>query len=31
MGNGFPIGHEVFEGNRVDKKTVREIMNRIKG
>ncbi|GFP27646.1 hypothetical protein HKBW3S33_01057, partial [Candidatus Hakubella thermalkaliphila] len=31
MGNGFPIGHEVFEGNRVDKKTVREILNKIKG
>jgi transposase len=31
MCNGFPIGHEVFEGNRVDKKTVKEILNKIKG
>ena len=31
MCNGFPIGHEVFEGNRVDKKTVKEILDKIKG
>jgi len=28
--NGLPIGHEVFEGNRVDKKTVREILSKIR-
>lgn len=28
--NGLPIGHEVFEGNRVDKKTVKEIVDKIK-
>jgi len=30
MCNGMPIGHEVFEGNRVDKKTVKEISEKIK-
>lgn len=30
MCKGFPIGHEIFEGNRVDKKTVKEILNKIK-
>jgi transposase len=30
MCNGFPIGHEVFEGNRVDKKTVKEVLNKLK-
>jgi transposase len=29
--NGMPIGHEVFEGSRVDKKTVKEISEKIKG
>jgi transposase len=28
--NGMPIGHEVFEGSRVDKKTVKEISAKIK-
>jgi transposase len=27
--NGMPIGHEVFEGSRVDKKTVKEISEKI--
>ncbi len=31
MCRGFPIGHEIFEGNRVDKKTVKEVLNKIKG
>jgi len=31
MCNGMPIGHEVFEGSRVDKKTVKEISEKIKG
>jgi transposase len=31
MCNGMPIGHEVFEGSRVDKKTVKEISGKIKG
>ncbi len=30
MCNGMPIGHEVFEGNRVDKKTVKEILKKLK-
>jgi len=30
MCNGLPIGHEVFEGNRVDKKTVKEILAKLK-
>jgi transposase len=30
MCNGMPIGHEVFEGNRVDKKTVKEILKDLK-
>jgi transposase len=30
MCNGMPIGHEVFEGSRVDKKTVKEISEKIK-
>ncbi|MBM4137799.1 MAG: transposase [Nitrospira sp.] len=30
MCNGVPIGHEVFEGNRVDKKTVKEILKDLK-
>jgi len=30
MCNGLPIGHEIFEGNRVDKKTVKEILNKLK-
>jgi transposase len=30
MCNGMPIGHEVFEGNRVDKKTVTEIVKDLK-
>ena len=30
MCNGMPIGHEVFEGNRVDKKTVSEVINKLK-
>lgn len=30
MCNGFPIGHEVFEGNRVDKKTVKEVLSKLK-
>lgn len=30
MCNGLPIGHEVFEGNRVDKKTVKEILSKLK-
>jgi transposase len=30
MCNGMPIGHEVFEGSRVDKKTVKEISGKIK-
>jgi transposase len=29
MCNGMPIGHEVFEGSRVDKKTVKEISEKI--
>ncbi|MEW6620425.1 MAG: IS1634 family transposase [bacterium] len=28
--NGLPIGHEVFEGNRVDKKTVKEVLAKLK-
>ncbi len=27
--NGLPIGHEVFEGNRVDKKTVKEVLRHL--
>jgi len=30
MCNGMPIGHEVFEGSRVDKKTVKEISEKMK-
>lgn len=30
MCNGLPIGHEVFEGNRLDKKTVKEILAKLK-
>ncbi|MBT9148228.1 MAG: hypothetical protein DDT32_01998 [Syntrophomonadaceae bacterium] len=30
MCNGMPIGHEVFEGSRVDKKTVKEILKDLK-
>ena len=30
MCNGMPIGHEVFEGSRVDKKTVKDISEKIK-
>jgi transposase len=30
MCNGLPIGHEVFEGNRVDKKRVKEILSKLK-
>lgn len=30
MCNGMPIGHEVFEGNRVDKKTVKEVIKKLK-
>jgi transposase len=30
MCNGLPIGHEVFEGNRVDKKTVKEILAKLR-
>lgn len=30
MCNGLPIGHEVFEGNRVDQKTVKEILAKLK-
>lgn len=30
MCNGLPIGIEVFEGNRVDKKTVKEVLKKIK-
>lgn len=30
MCHGMPIGHEVFEGNRVDKKTVREVLSNLK-
>lgn len=30
MCNGLPIGHEVFEGSRVDKKTVKEILAKLK-
>ena len=29
MCNGMPIGHEVFEGSRVDKKTVKEISEKL--
>lgn len=28
--NGLPIGHEVFAGNRVDQKTVKEILAKLK-
>ena len=28
--NGLPIGHEVFEGNRVDKKTLKEVLAKLK-
>lgn len=28
--NGLPIGHEVFEDNRVDKKTVKEVFGHLK-
>lgn len=28
--NSLPIGHEVFEGNRVDKKTLKEILAKLK-
>lgn len=31
MCNGLPIGIEVFEGNRVDKKTVKEVLKKLKG
>ncbi len=30
MCNGMPIGHEVFEGNRVDKKTVKRVLKALK-
>jgi len=30
MCNGMPIGHEVFEGNRLDKKTVKEAIKKLK-
>ncbi|HCC68602.1 MAG TPA: hypothetical protein DEP99_01810, partial [Nitrospiraceae bacterium] len=30
MCNGMPIGHEVFEGSRVDKKTVKEVLKDLK-
>lgn len=30
MCNGMPIGHEVFEGNRIDKKTVSEAIKKLK-
>ncbi|MFQ6115789.1 MAG: IS1634 family transposase [bacterium] len=30
MCNGLPIGHEVFEGTRVDKKTVKEVLRKLK-
>jgi len=30
MCNGLPIGHEVFEGNRLDKKTVKEVIKKLK-
>jgi transposase len=30
MCNGLPIGHEVFEGNRVDKKTVKGVVRKLK-
>jgi transposase len=30
MCNGLPIGHEVFEGNHLDKKTVKEILNKLR-
>jgi hypothetical protein len=30
MCNGLPIGHEVFEGNRLDKKTVKEVLRKLK-
>jgi len=30
MCNGLPIGHEVFEGNRLDKKTVKEVLSKLK-
>jgi transposase len=30
MCNGMPIGHEVFEGNRVDRKTVKEVLLNLK-
>lgn len=30
MCNGLPMGHEVFEGNRVDKKTVKEVLAKLK-
>jgi len=30
MCGGFPIGHEVFEGSRLDKKTVKEVIEKIK-
>jgi len=30
LSNGLPIGHEVFEGNRVDKKTVKEVLSKLK-
>jgi transposase len=30
MCNGFPIGIEVFEGSRVDKKTVKEVLKKLK-
>jgi len=30
MCNGLPIGHEVFEGNRLDKKTVKGVIRKLK-
>jgi len=30
MCNGLPIGHEIFEGNKVDKKTVKEVISKLK-
>ena len=30
MCNGLPIGHEVFEGSRLDKETVKDIVKKLK-
>jgi transposase len=30
MCNGLPIGHEVFEGNRLDKKTVKQVLSKLR-